>query len=211
MTKLICLFAVLAALGMAQTDLIPAETPALLPTESPASAPWQPMSSSERWQQFVHRNFTGVGGAVRMLKSASFQQLLDKSPNWPRNGRGFGERLASNYAHNLIQDAITDGLAAALGEDTRYQRCECEGTWRRTRYALTMSFFTRNASDDKVFNYAKLAGIVASAMALAAWHPRTRSAFEQGAIYAGPSIGFEMTSSIAREFKPELKHLLRRK
>jgi hypothetical protein len=210
-TKLLMSFLALAAMAMAQAVTPPVGGRALIQSISVAVPDWQPMSGQERWAQYVHQNFTGAGSLMRVLKSASFEQLMGNPSSWPSNSRGFGQRIASNYAHNLIQGTVTDGLAAALGEDTRYLPCDCAGTWQRTRYALKMSFFTRNSNRQTVFNFAKLAGIAGAAMALTAWHPRTRNPLEQGAIYTAPGIGLEMASSVAREFTPELKHLLRRK
>jgi hypothetical protein len=209
--KPLMIFFALAATVAAQAVTTPVGGRALIQSVSVAVPNWQPMSGNDRWEQYVHQNFTGPGSMMRVLKSASFEQLMHSPSSWPSNSRGFGERIASSYAHNLIQGSVTDGLAAALGEDTRYMPCDCSATWQRARYALRMSFFTRNSNQQIVFNFAKLAGIAGAAMALTAWRPRTRNPLEQGAIYTAPSIGLEMASSVAREFTPELKHLLRRK
>src|SRR4051794_995545 len=127
MKHIACVF-LLAATGMAQNLVSPVEGHDANSTIVPASTAYTPMTRSERWQQYVHGNFTGPGVWVRALKTAAFGEMSHHPKEWGTDGAGFSQRFGSTLARNTAQGSITDGFAALLGHDTRYTVCKtCEG------------------------------------------------------------------------------------
>lgn len=201
----------LAATGMAQALMSPIEgheRTLAVPAGTPA---YTAMTTSERWRQYAHNNFTGRGAFFRSLKTAAFEEMERHPQQWPSTGSGFARRFGSSFARNAIQGSVSDGLAAALRHDTRYLPCRCSGMDSRVRYAVQMSFFTRNGRGEKVLDISKFAGIYGGAVAMDAWQPHHLSLPVDGARLAAIGIGCSVLTNIAREFTPELKQMLRRR
>ena len=153
--KLIAGVFLFAATGMAQALLAPVgnrDVSLVIKATTAASSAYRPMTRSERWHQYTHDNLTGPGAYFRSLNAAAFGVIQRRSDDWPGTTAGFAQRFGSNFGRNAVQGTITDSLAAMLGHDTRYLPCQCESTGERLKYAVKMSFLTRNQSGRKVLD-----------------------------------------------------------
>jgi hypothetical protein len=206
---IVCVF-LLAVTGMAQALLAPVESRDKISSTVAARPAYRPMTASERWQQYTHDNFTGPGAYFRALNTAAFGEIRGRPAGWPSTTLGFGERFASSFGRNAVQGSITDGMAAALGHDTRYLRCECTGTGARLRYALQMTVMTRNQDGRKVFDFSRFAGMYGGALAMSTWRPHHLNAGADSARLTGIGVSTAVMTNIAREFAPELRRKLRR-
>jgi hypothetical protein len=200
----------LAATGMAQALLAPVES---RDAKSPAVAArpaYRPMTASERWQQYKHDNFTGAGAYFRSLNTAAWGEVRGRPQGWPSTTGGFAQRFGSSFGRNAIQGTITDGVAAALGHDTRYLPCGCSGKGARIRYALEMTMMTRNQNGRRVFDISRFAGMYGGALAMSTWRPHHMSAGADSARLTGIGVSTAIITNIAREFAPEIRQKLRR-
>jgi hypothetical protein len=210
MIRVIIAFSLTVVLGRAQSS---AETKQLLDT-SPAlvttELSYHPLERSERWAQFSNDYLTGRSAFLRSFKTAVISQVNGSPSGWPSNTRGFADRLASSYVRNATQGAITDGMAAMLGHDTRYFSCQCTGIARRLTYSMRMTVMTRDSEGRKVFDVSRLAGIYGGAMLVSSWQPHTLNWQAESARLTGLGVSTALLTNVAREFKPELKAILRR-
>lgn len=200
----------LAATGMAQALLAPVESRDANPTTIAAREPYRPMTASERWQQYKHDNFTGPGAYFRALNTAAFGEVRRRPDAWPSTTLGLAQRFGSSFGRNAIQGSITDGMAAALGHDTRYLPCECSGKGARLRYALEMSFMTRNQEGRKVFDISRFSGMYGGALVMMTWRPHHMNAAADSGRLMGFGVSTAIMTNIAREFAPELRQKLHR-
>lgn len=137
------------------------------------------------------------------------EHLDNAPPEWRQGAQGYFKRAASQFGQFAADDSIRSGLAAAAGLDTRYRRCECSGSGRRTVHAIRWSFVTRNNEGKTRFDWPRLAGAYGSGFVMDAWYPERfgpKDAFRQGHTEFGAAIG----GNLLREFTPEIKRLLRR-
>jgi hypothetical protein len=200
----------LAATGMAQALLAPVESRDAIPTAVAARPAYRPMTASERWQQYKHDNFSGAGAYFRALNTAAIGEIRGRPQGWPTTGVGFAERFGSSFGRNAIQGTITDGMAAALGHDTRYLPCVCSGKAQRLRYALEMTVMTRNQDGRKVFDISRFAGIYGGALVMMTWRPHSMNAAADSARLTGFGVSTAVMTNIAREFAPEIRQKLHR-
>jgi hypothetical protein len=198
----------LAATGMAQALLAPIDRPKPVLPKVPGRPAYQAMTGSERWKQYQHNYFTGAGAYFRSLNTASFGEAWGLPKGWPSTTGGFAERFGSSFARNAIQGSITDGMAAALGHDTRYVPCGCTGNGARIRYAMQMAVMTRNREGRKVFDVSRFAGMYGGALAMSAWRPHNLSGPADSARLTGIGLSTAFMTNLAREFSPELRQRL---
>jgi len=200
----------LAATGMAQALLAPVESHDAKPLTVAGRPAYHPMTASERWKQYKHDNFTGAGAYFRSLNTAAFGEARGRPEGWPSTTRGFAQRYGSSFGRNAVQGTITDGMAAALGHDTRYLPCDCSGNGARLRYALEMTVMTRNRNGRKVFDISRFAGMYGGALVMSTWRPHDLNAAADSARLTGIGVSTSILTNIAREFAPELRQKLRR-
>jgi hypothetical protein len=204
-----CVF-LLAATGMGQALLAPVESRNATLSGIAAGPAYRPMTRSERWEQYNHDNFTGAGAYFRALTTAGLGELRGRPQGWPSTTLGFAERYGSAFGRNTVQGTITDGLAAALGHDTRYQRCDCAGRGARLRYALEMTLLTRNQDGHKVFDISRFAGMYGGALVMMTWRPHNMNAAAESARLTSFGVGTAVLTNVIREFAPELRQKFHR-
>jgi hypothetical protein len=125
--------------------------------------------------------------------------LLDASVT--QVGRG-----ASSYGSNLVQNTTHEGLAYAMGTDTRYFACNCRGFLPRSGHVLQMTLLTYNMSGHKTLDIPQLAGAYGGPMVATMWWPRHYAPLVQGVQVGHLEIGLIGTIHMVQEFAPELKH-----
>jgi hypothetical protein len=105
--------------------------------------------------------------------AAGINQLDNTPPEWGHGGKGFGERLGSDFGIAAVSTTTRYALAAAFREDTLYYRCECKGLFPRLGHAVISTFTARRGEDGhRVFALPALVAPYASSMtAVYAWYP----------------------------------------
>ena len=63
-------------------------------------------------------------------------QINNEPPEWGKSWSGYGKRYASNFGEFVIQEGVTEGLAAVMKRPPDYTPCPCTGTGKRVGYAL---------------------------------------------------------------------------
>ena len=180
--------------------------------QSPASSPaYVAMTGQERWQAYVHDNYTSPAAAIGFFGSAALGQLSHDTREWGLGAQGYWHRVGNHVGRAAIRGSIESGLAAALHYDIRYQRMPGASGLARTRHALRRTLFTRNQEGKSVVDVPALAGIYGGDMLSTFWHPRRYTPFGSGLRGGNFGLGFQAAGNLAKEFGPDLKHLILRK
>jgi hypothetical protein len=201
-------FVVLPGQLVAQTDA--PETPPVHPEPAPPSArPSAPPSAPPTFQARLleyRQSVFGVLPGVGALAGAGLDQWRSSPREWGQGGWGYGKRAASRFGQGAVQEAIVFGAGAWLRYETRYQRCQCSGFWRRSGHALSRSLVTRDASGRAAVNIPGLAGAYGGEAISMAWDPSHRlSGASDGVRYGSLPLGSIAVRNLLQEFWPKSK------
>lgn len=168
---------------------------------------YTPLSGHERWHRWVNEDGRSAGLHVESLASAAYLQVIDSPPEWKGTTLGFGRRLGSSYASNVIQNSVHESMAEVAGTDPRYFACGCSGFFPRTGHALKMTLLTYNSSGHLTLDIPQLSGAYGGSMIEEMWYPHHYSPLVQGVQSGHIEIGIIGAEHILQEFSPELKRI----
>jgi hypothetical protein len=144
-----------------------------------------------------------LGGAF-----AALGQLTNADPSFGQGMKGFGHRLATNYADQALGNMFTEGVfPVLLHEDPRYFRLGTGNKWHRTAYAFTRVFVTHVDSGGTRFNYSEWLGNAAAVAISNTYYPDNRSATDATTKLL-EQVGTDAISQVLKEFWPDIKHKL---
>jgi hypothetical protein len=169
---------------------------------------YTPMTSSQRWNDYISGSLFSPGVAFSSLASAAISHVSKDPVQWGQSSRGYFERVGSHWARSAVEGSIHSSLAAALGHDTRYFREPEKTGWQRTRHALRRTFVTQNRAGHAVFDVSQMAGLYGAPMASSLWNPNRHGAFKQGVRAGTFGIGMQAGSNLFKEFGPDLKRAI---
>jgi hypothetical protein len=166
---------------------------------------YTPLTSSERWEHYVHKTFLSPGLYFASLGEAGGLQLSKDPPEWGKGFTGYEKRAVTVYATYAFQYTVQDATAAAFGYDPRYIHCDCKGTGRRLAHVVLWSFLTKNNEGNTRFNAPFIAGAYAGGMLPYLWYPGRYSPFKDGLRDGNQELGITVGTNLFREFAPELR------
>jgi hypothetical protein len=138
--------------------------------------------SSTRTRRYRHD--IAYGTALGFVY-AGVDQLRNDPAEWGKGWPGYGRRLASDVGEFVIQESVTDLLAATMDRQLDYQPCHCGDTHQRLGWALASAVTDPLPSGRRAIAIPRIAGAYAGSFAQAAWRPagttsRTRTALLNG-------------------------------
>lgn len=134
-----------------------------------AEAQWRVGSdSASRWTR-LGRDM--AYGTVEALAFSAGDQLQNRPAEWGKGWRGYGRRFASNEGEFVIQEGVTEGLAAAMRRPLGYQHCGCRGTMDRIGWALKAAVTDPMPDGSHPLAIPRIAGAYAGSFAQASWRP----------------------------------------
>lgn len=118
---------------------------------------------------------------------AGVDQLRDDPPEWGKGWRGYGKRLASNVGEFVIQESVTDALAAAMHRPLDYRVSHSRRWSRRLGWALQAAVTDPMPDGTHPVAVPRIVGAYAGSIAQASWRPataggRTRTALVNGTV-----------------------------
>lgn len=116
-----------------------------------------------------------VYGAGMGLAYAEVDQMRNEPPQWGKGWDGYRKRAASNIGEFVIQEGVTEGLAAALHRPLDYQPCPCHGFDDRMAWALRQSLTDAMPHDQHPLAIPRIVGAYVGSFAQASWRPATSS------------------------------------
>jgi hypothetical protein len=173
---------------------------AVLLIPASASAQWRVgKDSATRWTRFG-RDL--AYGAVVGLGYAAVDQAFNSPPQWGGGMAGYGRRAASNVGEFVIQESVTEGLAAAMKRPLDYQRCQCTETKQRVWSAVEQSFTDKMPDGSYQVAWPRIIGSYVGAAAQATWRPSNgNNKFAQAALNGTTSLGLGVFINLFYEFR----------
>ncbi len=110
-------------------------------------------------------------GVLVGLAFAAYDQARNDPPEWGKGGAGYARRAASNVGGFVIEEGVTEGLAAAMNRPLDYAHCKCQGVGPRTRHALLGSITDELPNGGRAFAVPRVVGAYAGSFAQSAWRP----------------------------------------
>jgi len=131
----------------------------------------------------------------------------------------FGQGMAGygRYYYHLFIDGVsgayfTEAIVPSLThEDPRYYTLGHGGFFRRAGYALSRVVITKTDSEGTSFNWSEIVGNLCEAGLSNAYYPAEERGARATAINWGTQLESAALNNIAKEFWPDIRHLLFRK
>ena len=172
---------------------------------------YSPMTKKERWNEYLNDNFLKQGAYFRALGSSLGDSTANKPEQWGGSSERYSLNLASQFARFAIAGTVQSSMAAALGYDTRYHRCDCKGGWKRAENALSRTFLTYDSAGHRRVDVPGLSGIYAGSMLMMYWYPRGYEPLKDGVRNGNIAVGVTAGIYLIKEFSPELKKAFHRR
>jgi hypothetical protein len=126
-------------------------------------------------------------GGAEGLGFAGVDQLRNDPVEWGKGWRGYGKRAASNVGEFLIQETVTEGLAAAMNRPVDYRRCRCRGFGDRVWSAFRGAVTDQMPDGSHPLAVPRIVGAYAGSIAQAEWRPATTTSRARVALVNGTS------------------------
>lgn len=152
----------------------------------------------------VRRYYRDLGFGIALgFVYAGVDQWRDDPAEWGDGWSGYQKRVASDVGEFVIQESVTDLLAAALHRPLDYQRCRCRGFGRRLGWALQSSVTDPLPNGHRALAVPRIVGAYAGSVSQAAWRPaaasgRARTALVNGTISLVIGAGINMFYELRR-------------
>ena len=169
------------------------------------------MTNKQRWSQYLNDNFLKPGAYFRAFGSSLGDSTAKRPTTWGGPSERYSLNFASQFARFTIAGTVQSSMAAVLGYDTRYHRCECRGGWKRTGHALSRTFLTSDSSGRRKIDLPGLSGIYAGSMLAMYWYPRGYGPLTNGVRNGNIAVGVASGIYLIKEFSPELKKVFHRR
>jgi hypothetical protein len=110
-------------------------------------------------------------GALMGLAFAGVDQARNDPPEWGGGGKGYGRRAASNVGEFVVQESVTEGLAAIMNRPLDYTRCKCTNKGARIRHAFLGAVTDEMPDGSHKFAVPRVTGAYVGSFAQGAWRP----------------------------------------
>ena len=139
-------------------------------------------------------------GAIMGAAYAGVNQINNEPTEWGKGWSGYGKRAASNIGEFLIQESVTDGLAAIMKRPLDYTPCRCRGTADRIGYALGGAVTDQMPHNEHPIAVPRIVGAYAGAYAQTTWKPDSRGRLEQTLLNGTTSLAVGGLINLYHEF-----------
>lgn len=178
------------------------QSPQSDPNNLPTAAAYSRPTASERFADFG-REAIGPVTIIKTVGVAGVLQAQNSPPDWGQGAVGFGDRVGSEYGRFLADSASRYLIAAALGQDAKYYRCQCTGFGHRLGHALKASFTARAGDDGHyVFSSAPIAAPYVGSFTQLAWYP-DRYGWKDAVRSGSYGYLYGIGGNLFREFVPK--------
>ena len=164
------------------------------------------LSAQGRWHHYWKDTLLSPYLYLGSAAGAGIATLRNDPPEW--RDEGYTKRYASYVGTILVKNTISQGTAAVLEYDPRYQHCDCRGIWPRTSHALIWTFLTKNANGATRFNLPMLTGAYGAGMLSTYWYPSRYNPLTDGVRFGSRQVGVNVGVDILREFSPEIRRFV---
>jgi hypothetical protein len=180
----------------------------------PKEVALMPLDGRQRFKLYLRQTYTTPGIYIKTALFAIHDQISDSNPEWGDDFEGFAKRLGNRQVQFIIQNSISSLGNGILGWEPRYNRCQCNGFWPRTRHAIIRNFVTYNRTEislrPQIMPYLGAFGAASIATTWEPNNPKWQVRGYQAAItqiFIGSGINWigEFAPEIGRVFKKKAK------
>jgi hypothetical protein len=138
---------------------------------------------------------------------AGIDMAQRQTQSFGQGAAGFAKYYGAAFADQTIGNMMSESVfPSVLKQDPRYFPLAKGGFWKRSGYAISREWITRNDSGKNGFNYSELGGNAAAvAISNAYYPPENRTASNNAYKYA-QQIGLDAFFNILKEFWPDIRH-----
>ncbi|HVE34543.1 MAG TPA: hypothetical protein VNC18_13335 [Gemmatimonadaceae bacterium] len=140
-------------------------------------------------------------GAAMSFVYSGVNQINNQPSEWGKGWSGYGKRYASNLGEFVIQESVTDGLAAVMKRPLDYTPCHCTGTGKRIGYALAGAVTDQMPNGRHPIAVPRIVGAYAGAYAPTTWTPDSRSRLNQTLLNGTTSLAIGGLINVYHEFR----------
>jgi hypothetical protein len=138
---------------------------------------------------------------------AGLNMWQKQTPSFGQGAAGFGKYYGVSFADQTIGNMMSESIfPVMLRQDPRYFPMARGGFWKRTRYAISREWITRNDSGRNGFNYSELGGNATAVAISNAYYPAENRTVSDNASKYGQQIGLDAFFNILKEFWPDIRH-----
>jgi hypothetical protein len=169
------------------------------------------LTGRERFKLYVRQTYTTPGIYIKTAFFVLHDQVKDTPSAWGDGFSGFGKRVVSDHATNIIQNSFTSLGQGIVGWEPRYDRCRCTRAGPRFRHAFIRNFITYDHSEHSIRpNIMPFAAAFGAGAIGATWNPNNPTIAVKGyqSVFTQAWVGV-LINTIG-EFAPDIKKKLSR-
>lgn len=194
------------ALGQTPPADPPVSNPAVLPPAPVIPTTPIPGPSWAVRRNVYLRRLVSTQALVSTFPGAGIDQLSNFPREWERTGRGFGQRVASQYGRFAVGETIEFGVSAFRREDPRYYRIPDASFGKRIGHALKSGVWVRTADGTHhTLALSRIANAYGSRAIQLAWLPPQHRTFGRVMLRGTVSLGLNASMNLFSEFWPDVK------
>ena len=142
---------------------------------------------------------------------AGYSMATRATPEFHQGAAGFARYFWHTAVDQTSENYMVEFVVPVIShEDTRYYTLGRGGFLKRTGYALSRAVITRSDSGNEVFNASEVIGAGAAAGLSSLYYPSRERSFANTGTEWGLDIGIDAAAFVAKEFWPDIHHLLSR-
>jgi hypothetical protein len=174
--------------------------------------PLVPMTVKQRREIYLQGTLATPGVYLKRMFDAGIDQWRNSPPQWGQGWGAYGERFASREGQFVAANSLAALGNAALHYEVRYDQCNCQGFWARTRHAIVRNFLTYDQSEQELRpQWGLYAGSFGGGVISTAWKPHPRNAFAEGGRAMAGQVAWGSLLNIFIEFSTDVNRAIGRK
>ena len=178
----------------------------------PKNVPLASLDNRMRWKLYFRQTYTTPGIYIKTLLFATHDQVSGSNPEWGDDFQGFVKRLGNRQVQFIIQNSMSSLGNGIAGWEPRYDRCRCDGFWRRTRHAVVRNFVTYDRTETSLRpQLMPYLGAFGAASIASTWTPGHAEWEVEGYQAVITQVFVGMGVNWIGEFAPEIGKRLKRK
>jgi len=169
---------------------------------------FQPLTPDQKFKLAFDDSFDPTAFLVAGVFAGS-SMAQDQYRSFGQGAKGFSKYYGGAFADQAIGNVMTEGIfPTILHQDPRYFTKNKGGFFKRTGYAVSREFITRNDDGRNHLNTSELAGNAVAAGISNLYYPAADRSFAKTANKWGQQISLDTAFNIMKEFWPDVRRKL---
>jgi hypothetical protein len=182
--------------------------PAIAPGQTAQPGAPAPLTGREKLELRMRRIVSPMS-LLGAATGAAINQWRDEPEEWGQGMEGYGKRVASAEGNHASYNAIALTTDLVFGLEPRYRRMPQAKVKARIWNSLSQTLFAYRDSGGRMINISEFAGSYGSGFIANTWEPKDHSKASDALIRGSIAIAVHAGRNAAREFLPDLLHLVR--